>query len=147
MGRDIRYQGAIFRDHHILLLRHREHDSGQTYWLFPGGGIEPDETAEACVQREMREETHLEVAVERLLFDDVVPQPAYYQRRRTYLCRIVAGEARPGHEPELETREGYGIIEVKWFDLRAPDGWDELLKTNAIAHPQMLRLRAHFGYA
>jgi 8-oxo-dGTP diphosphatase len=147
MGRDIRYQGAILHDHHNLLLRFREQDTGHTYWLFPGGGIEPGETAEVCVRREMREETHLDVAVERLLFDDAIPQPHLYQRRQTYLCRIVCGEAQPGHEPELAAREGYGILEVKWFDLRAPEGWDELLKTNAIAHPQMLRLCAHLGYA
>lgn len=78
--------------------------------MFPGGGIEHGESAETCVRREMREETHLDVAVERLLFDDVIPQPDFYQRRRTYLCRIVSGDAQPGHEPGLEARDGYGML-------------------------------------
>jgi 8-oxo-dGTP pyrophosphatase MutT (NUDIX family) len=47
----IRYQGAIIRDHHILLLKQIEHASGRSYWQIPGGGIEPDETEEQCVQR------------------------------------------------------------------------------------------------
>src|SRR4051812_25705926 len=36
-----RYQGAIIRDHHILLLKQVEHASGRSYWQIPGGGIEP----------------------------------------------------------------------------------------------------------
>jgi ADP-ribose pyrophosphatase YjhB (NUDIX family) len=59
--RDIRYQGAIIRDHQILLIKHTtEKDTGTSYWIFPGGGIEPDETEEDCVRREMKGETNLE---------------------------------------------------------------------------------------
>lgn len=32
-------------------------------WEFPGGKIEPDETAEACIRREIREELGMEIAV------------------------------------------------------------------------------------
>ena len=46
-----RYPGAIIKDHHILLIKQTEHASGRSYWLIPGGGIEPGETEEACVQR------------------------------------------------------------------------------------------------
>jgi len=46
-----RYQGAIIRDHHILLLKQIEHASGRSSWQIPDGGIEPDETEEQCVQR------------------------------------------------------------------------------------------------
>ena len=41
-----RYQGAIIRDHHILLLKQTEHASGRSYWQIPGGRIEQDETEE-----------------------------------------------------------------------------------------------------
>jgi len=62
-----RYQGAIVNEQQILLIRHKEPASGQSYWLLPGGGKEDGETEEGCVIREIREETHLEVKVERLL--------------------------------------------------------------------------------
>ncbi len=67
MKRDIRYQGAILRDDLILLIKHREHATGHSYWLLPGGGREDKESEENCIRREMREETHLSVKVERLL--------------------------------------------------------------------------------
>jgi 8-oxo-dGTP diphosphatase len=144
--RDIRYQGAIVKDECVLLIRHREHESGRSYWVFPGGGIEPGETDEACVQREMREETSLEVAVERLLFEERVQQPIYYLRRRTFLCSVVSGEPSPGYEPEIDAQENYGIVEVKWFDLRDPASWDELLTADSFTQPQLLRLRSALGY-
>src|SRR5262245_55905439 len=46
-----RYQGAIIRDYQVLLLKQVEHASGRSYWQIPGGGIEPDETEEQCLQR------------------------------------------------------------------------------------------------
>ena len=73
MRRDIRYQGAIVRDHHLLLIRHRDHGTGRSYWVLPGGGREGDETEEACVAREMSEEVGLAVTVERLLQAEPAP--------------------------------------------------------------------------
>jgi 8-oxo-dGTP pyrophosphatase MutT (NUDIX family) len=146
MPRTIRYQGAIIREHHLLLIRHREHTTDKSYWLFPGGGIEAGESAGACVAREMREEANVQVVVERLLLDEPIAQPAYYQRRRTYLCTIVAGEPSPGYEPEEDAQEAYGIVEVKWFDLRNADSWDEAVKSNHFTYPQLLRLQVVLGY-
>lgn len=145
MTRQIRYQGAIIQDHHLLLIRHREHETGHSYWLFPGGGIEPGESAEECVRREMSEETHLTVAVEQLILDEVADQPNPYQRWQTYLCSVVAGEAKPGHEPELEAQAEYGIVEVRWFDLRDPTSWGAVHETPRTAR-QLLRLQAALGY-
>lgn len=142
-----RYQGAILRDDHILLIKHREHAAGRAYWIIPGGGREEGETEEACVIREMREETHLDVRVERLLLDDPIGNNAIYARAKTYVCRVVSGEAQPGYEPEIEVAQHYGIVEVKWFDLRAAPNWDELLRADPITFPLMQRIARALGYA
>jgi 8-oxo-dGTP pyrophosphatase MutT (NUDIX family) len=126
MNRIVRYQGAIIKDHHLLLIRHREHETERSYWLLPGGGVEDGETEEQCVVREMFEETGLVVQVERPLLDLVAEKPSPYQRRKTYLCKIISGEAKPGYEPEEEAHESYGIVEVKWFDLREVESWGDV---------------------
>lgn len=127
-SRFTRYQGAIIRDDHILLVKHKKHATGEEYWVLPGGGREPNETEEACVQREMWEETGLKVTVERLLLDDTAnPTGGYYKRSKTYLCRADTGEARPGHEPEEDVAKIYAIAEVGWFKLGSSASWDELL--------------------
>lgn len=55
--------GAIISDQTgRLLLVLRGHDPGKGLWSVPGGRIEPGETDEQAVIREVREETGLEVA-------------------------------------------------------------------------------------
>ena len=146
MSRDIRYQGAIIRDDHILLLRHAEHATGRSYWVIPGGGREADETEEACVQREMREETHLDVSVERLLLDDIGIPDGVYRRLKTYLCKVLKGDAQPGYEPEVEASQQYAISEVRWFDLRDLSEWEEV-KRDPFTFPLMQRIRVLLGYS
>jgi 8-oxo-dGTP diphosphatase len=91
MQRSIRYQGAVVRDHHILLIEQAEHASGHSYWLLPGGRVEPYETEQRCVQREVLEETGLHVQVHYLLLDEPNISGRSYQRRKTYLCSVLDG--------------------------------------------------------
>jgi 8-oxo-dGTP diphosphatase len=141
-----RYQGAIIRDHHILLLKQIEHASGRSYWQIPGGGIEPDETEEQCVQREMLEETGLHVQVHSLLLDEPSTPGAIYQRWKTYCCAILAGEARPGSEPEAVYADAYSFIEVGWFDLRHPATWNRRLESDSYIQSWLQRVQAALGY-
>ena len=145
MVRDTRYQGAIIRDHHILLIQQRNHRTGCSYWLLPGGGIEGDETEEACVIREMKEETHLDVRVERLVLDEPLDIDGGYKRRKTYLCRPIAGVAKPGHEPEPEAAAEYTIVAVRWLDLRDKSGWDESITEDPFTFPQLQKLSVLLG--
>ena len=146
MKRDIRYQGAIIKDDHMLLIRHREHVGGRSYWVIPGGGREPGESEEECVRREMREETSLDVAVERLLLDEVGIPGGVYKYRKTYLCRIIGGTAAPGFEPEPEASSNYAIVEVRWFDLTDPSSWGEDMKEDPFTYPMVRRICAALGY-
>jgi len=43
----------------VLLMRIREPGSGDCFWITPGGGIESDESFEACLRRELQEELGL----------------------------------------------------------------------------------------
>jgi len=141
-----RYQGAIIRDHHILLIKQLEHASGRSYWLLPGGRMEPDETEGKCVQRELLEETGLHVQVHSLLLDESNLSGRSYQRRKTYLCSIVGGIAQPGQEPEAEYATAYSFTAVGWFDLRYPTGWNEQIVSDPIIYPLLQRIQAALGY-
>jgi ADP-ribose pyrophosphatase YjhB (NUDIX family) len=131
----------------VLLIRHRHHASGHSYWLLPGGGQEAGETPEECLRRELREETSLEVAVGEMLLDDPDMPGGSYQRLHTYLCRAIGGTARPGYEPEEEAAAEYAIVEVGWVDLRAPATWRLDVQTDPVTEPLLWRLRAALGYA
>jgi len=145
-NRDIRYQGAIIRDSHILLIKHHENESGKSYWILPGGGIEPGESEEDCVIREIKEETNLEVRIVSLILDEPNPTKSTYLSRKTYHCEPNIGEASPGFEPEPEAASWYSITEVKWFDLRNETGWDPELTSDPITYGQLQRVRNKLDY-
>lgn len=145
-GREIRYQGAIVKGDKILLIKHKAFGDNPSFWLFPGGGIEEGETEHECVIREMKEETGLDVDVNRLILDEPGFPDEPYRRLKTYLCRPVGGEAKPGYEPELEGDDKYIISEVAWFDLRDKTGWGELVINDPYTYPQLERIREELGY-
>ena len=145
-NRDTRCQGVIVRNHSILLIRHRENESGRSYWILPGGGIEPGETEEECVRREMKEETNLDVRVVSLLLNEPNPSRKIYRSRKAYLCAPNIGEASPGIEPEPDAASWYSIVEVKWFDLRDESSWDTELIADSLTYDQLQLVRRKLGY-
>ena len=141
--RTTRYQAAILRGTEILLIRHREHAGGRSYWVIPGGGMEAGETEIECVRREALEETALEVSVEALVLDEppLMDYGGGYQRFKTYLCRPLTDEAAPGYEPEPEAAAIYAIVEVAWFSLVDETTWNDLIISDAITAPTLRRIR------
>jgi 8-oxo-dGTP pyrophosphatase MutT (NUDIX family) len=142
-SRDCRYQAAIVDDvGRVLLLRVRHPTSGRTYWLVPGGGREGLESEEQCVHREAREETHLSVEVVRLLWEEPVSDDETYRRTKTFLCRPLAGNPRPGSEPE----DQHHVIEaVGWFPLNEPERWGSEIENDAITSGFLHELRKSLG--
>jgi 8-oxo-dGTP diphosphatase len=146
MARKIRYQGAIIKDDHILLIMHHALKTDESYWVVPGGGILEGESEEECVRREMKEETNLTVEVMRLLIDEPSPPGEVYRRIKTFLCNPVGGKAAPGYEPEPEAASEYAISQVKWFDLRDSSGWGSKLIEDPFTYPVLEKIRHVLGY-
>lgn len=134
--RIVRCQAAIIQEGKILLVKHLNHTTGNIYWWFPGGGLKPGETKEACVIREVKEEANIDVNVERLLFEYPGKKLHRYQRLATFLCTIIAGAPRAGDEFS-QTRS---LIGVGWFALHDERAWEPDLFEKHL-YPVLARLR------
>jgi len=145
MPRIFRYQGAIVRNHHILLIRNLEKASGRDYWLIPGGGMEAGETEEQCLIREIKEETHLDVKIESLLFEDSWAFDGTYKGAKTFLCTPISGDARPGREPEVA--QNYSIVETRWVDFRDEISWGAKITEDPFTYPLLRKIQSHLGYS
>jgi len=62
------------RDGRVLMVHERSlRDGNREWWTLPGGGIDPGETAEDAVRREVLEEVGLVVKEARFLLDTPYP--------------------------------------------------------------------------
>ena len=93
-------RGVIVREDGAVLMDRTHHaDRDPFYWL-PGGGLEPGETSEQCLQRELMEEAALEIEVGRLLYvsENMFTESGDY-RHEVILYRLAAVRGGPHGQP------------------------------------------------
>ena len=81
----------IHRDGRILATQ-RGYGEYKGWWEFPGGKIEPGETEEQAIVREIREELNVGICVERKVCTVEYDYPAFHLRMHCFWCSIVEGE-------------------------------------------------------
>lgn len=115
--------GIVVRDDDRILVIRRD-DNG--HWEAPGGVLELDESFEDGVRREVREETGLEVAVERLT--GVYKNLTHGIVALVYRCRPADGGTHPtaeAREVRWMTREEVRSAMNPAFAVRVLDAFDE----------------------
>ena len=98
-------------------------------WEFPGGSVEFGEKLAQALQREMREEYGVEIAVGELLdvVDHILPEEGQHWVSPAFICTIVAGE------PSI--LEPGKCTEIGWFrpDKMPDEGLTQITREN-LAH-------------
>ena len=83
---------AIFvRDCRIFATQ-RGYGEWKDWWEFPGGKIEPGESPEDALKREIREELATEIEVDELLTTVEYDYPKFHLTMHCYLCTIISGD-------------------------------------------------------
>lgn len=131
--------GLVFDAEGRLLLIHNRDDAR---WAVPGGCIEPDESPEEAVAREMREEIGLEVEPESLV--GVFGGPQFRVRytngdetsyvTAAFVCAVRGGALRPDGEEALDARF------FAWDEI---DGLELSSFTSELLHAVRQRLATH----
>lgn len=111
----------------ILLTRRRPDQALPNLWEFPGGKIEPGESPQVALHRELREEIGVSVEISTIWDALFHAYPDYDVLMLVYPCRIVEGEPRP-----LE------VAAAEWTTVAGLAGYDIL----PADRPLLDRLRA-----
>ncbi|HSX17050.1 MAG TPA: NUDIX domain-containing protein [Patescibacteria group bacterium] len=103
--------GIIIVDRKVLV----ERSKGKEYFIHPGGKIEPGETPQQAVIRELKEEFQIDVAAEDLeLFDQnsapAANSPEVDVHMHVYLVKKWRGDIKPDSEVE----------EIRWLTSAVP---------------------------
>ncbi|WP_066163279.1 MULTISPECIES: NUDIX domain-containing protein [Metasolibacillus] len=105
----IRSAVVIEENNNVLLIKRIK--NGQTYFVFPGGQVEQDETIEQAAIREALEEVGVVVELLELLCKVQFNGQQFY-----YRAKIVDGKVGTGKGPEYSNPEIYtGIFEPIWL--------------------------------
>lgn len=83
---------AIIRDGDQIFATQRGYGDWKDYWEFPGGKIEPEETPEDALVREIREELCAAISIDAYLTTVDYNYPKFHLNMRCYLCRVINGE-------------------------------------------------------
>ena len=82
---------AIIRRGDTIFATQRGYGDFKDWWEFPGGKMEPGETPEAALLREIREELDTEIRIDRFLHTVEWDYPAFHLTMHCYLSSLCSG--------------------------------------------------------
>ncbi|WP_298827860.1 NUDIX domain-containing protein [uncultured Planococcus sp.] len=110
----------------VILIKHnklgliKRVKNGNTYYVFPGGGIEDSETPEITAKREAMEETGLEVEIQECFVKIDFHGTQYF-----FLATIVDGEFGSGNGEEFnDDSRNRGTYLPVWVDISKLNAFD-----------------------
>lgn len=83
---------AVIRDGERVFATQRGYGEFKDGWEFPGGKIEPGETAEEALVREIREELDTEISVGKLIDRIEYDYPTFHLSMDCFWCEILSGD-------------------------------------------------------
>ena len=122
----IQVVAAVIRDGDRIFATQRGYGNYKDWWEFPGGKIEPGETPEQALAREIREELRTEVKVGEKLAQVEYDYPDFHLSMGCYLCAVRSGHLTLTEHESARWLRPDELDQVDW--LPADRSVIELLK-------------------
>lgn len=109
----------IKKDNNVLIARRSTGDENVLgKWEFPGGKVEPNETEENAIEREIKEEFELDIKANKYITNNVCEYPTKIVDLRLYECKYISGEFKLHDHSEYKW---VNINELLNYDLAPAD--------------------------
>lgn len=83
---------AIIKQDNKILATRRSYGEFENMWEFPGGKIEPSETREEALTREIQEELEVDINVDEFLTTIEYDYSTFHLTMHCFICNIKSGE-------------------------------------------------------
>ena len=109
----------IKKNNDVLIARRSTGDENVLgKWEFPGGKVEPNETEEHAIEREIKEEFELDIKANKYITNNVCEYPTKIVDLRLYECEYISGEFKLHDHSE---HKWVNINELLNYDLAPAD--------------------------
>lgn len=102
------HDGSIF-------ATQRGYGDWKGYWEFPGGKVEPGESPEDALKREIREELATEISVDSYVTTVEWDYPSFHLSMRCYLCSVISGSLTLLEHSEAAWLDRGHLRSVQWL--------------------------------
>lgn len=90
--KQINVVAAIIKQDDKIFATQRGYGEFQGMWEFPGGKIEPNESKEAALIREMKEELDVEIQVDEWITSVEYDYPSFHLKMDCFFASIISGD-------------------------------------------------------
>lgn len=98
-----------------ILATQRGYGDWKDYWEFPGGKIEPGESAEEALQREIWEELETSIEIECFFHTVEWDYPKFHLTMHCYLCHFENGNLTLKEHEDARWLNKEKMDSVKWL--------------------------------
>ena len=128
MMQQIEVVAAIIRREGRIFATQRGYGEWKDWWEFPGGKMEPGETPEGALRREIREELSAEISVDEFLCTVEYDYPKFHLTMHCYLCSLLSEALHLNEHEAARWLSCDELDSVQW--LPADESIIEKLKIN-----------------
>lgn len=111
----IRVVAAVIRRGNQIFATQRGYGDFKGGWEFPGGKIEAEETPEAALKREIREELDTEIAVGELIDTIEYDYPNFHLSMYCFWCEIINGDLVLKEHEAAKWLTKESLYSVEWL--------------------------------
>ena len=126
----IRVAAAIIKKDNAIFATQRGYGDFKDYWEFPGGKIEPGESPEEALHREIMEELKVTVGVDAHLTRVEYDYPDFHLSMDCFLCHLESGELTLTEHEAARWLKAEELDEVDW--LPADEAVVEMIRTEVL---------------
>jgi len=106
---------ALIRDGKRVFATARGYGNYKGWWEFPGGKVEPGESPEDALVREIREELDSEISVDEYISTIEYDYPEFHLSMRCYWCSLISGDIVLKEAEDAKWLDVETIDSVKWL--------------------------------